>query len=245
MFKLPVIQGLIDRRLLVNFRVDPAVLAQRLPAPFRPQLCNGFSIAGICLIRLKHIRPRGWPAMLGLSSENAAHRIAVEWEQNGETHTGVYIPRRDTSSRLNSLAGGRVFPGMHRRADFDVVEVDEHFSVAMQSDDGTRIAVSGRVGSDWSSKAFRSIHQASQFFESGSVGYSASHVASVFDGLELRTFGWKVESLIVERVGSSFFDDRALFPSGSVEFDCALLMRGVEHEWHARPAIQAGSHAAA
>lgn len=246
MFQLPVIRGLIDRRILVNFRVDPHVLARLLPAPFKPQLHEGFGIAGICLIRLKQIRPRGWPAAFGLSSENAAHRLAVEWERDGETRTGVYIPRRDTSSRLNALAGGRVFPGVHRRSDFDVLERDEHFSVAMHSDDGTRIAVAGRVGTEWSSKAFRSVHEASQFFESGSFGYSASHVASVFDGLELRTFGWQVEPLSVDHVCSSYFDDRALFPLGSVEFDCALLMRNVEHEWHSRPTIQSGTaHAAA
>ena len=33
-------------------------------------------------------------------------------------------------------------------------------------------------------------------------------------------------------VQSSYFDDRAVFPAGSIEFDCALLMRGIEHEWH-------------
>jgi hypothetical protein len=26
-----------------------------------------------------------------------------------------------------------------------------------------------------------------------------------------------------------------LFPKGSIEFDCALLMRGIEHEWHGVP----------
>jgi len=79
LFHLPIIRGVIDRRILVNFTVDPAVAAKLLPRPFRPKLVNGFAVAGICLIRLKQIRPRGWPAILGISSENAAHRIAVEW----------------------------------------------------------------------------------------------------------------------------------------------------------------------
>jgi hypothetical protein len=29
-------------------------------------------------------------------------------------------------------------------------------------------------------------------------------------------------------------DNRTSFPPGSVEFDSAFLMRGIEHEWHAR-----------
>ncbi len=109
--RIPIIRGLIDRRILVNFHVDPDVLAKVLPQPFRPKLVNGVGVAGVCLIRLKHIRPRFWPAMLGVSSENAAHRIAVQWEAGDELREGVYIPRRDTSSRLNSLVGGRLFPG--------------------------------------------------------------------------------------------------------------------------------------
>ena len=104
--QIPVIRGLIDRRILVNFRVNPDVLARVLPAPFRPKLVNGAGMAGVCLIRLKHIRPRFLPSFLGISSENAAHRIAVEWGDAGETKEGVFIPRRDTSSRLNTLLGG-------------------------------------------------------------------------------------------------------------------------------------------
>src|SRR3954454_20999339 len=106
--QIPVIRGLIDRRILVNFRVDPDVLTKILPAPFRPKLVNGAGMAGVCLIRLKQIRPRFVPPFLGISSENAAHRIAVEWDDDGECRAGVFIPRRDTSSRLNTLAGGRL-----------------------------------------------------------------------------------------------------------------------------------------
>jgi hypothetical protein len=41
-------------------------------------------------------------------------------------------------------------------------------------------------------------------------------------------------------VESSFFNNRALFPVGSVAFDCALLMRGIDHEWHGRGRFCAG-----
>lgn len=61
-----------------------------------------------------------------------------------------------------------------------------------------------------------------------------------FDGLELRSFNWQVQPLVVDKVESSFFDNRALFPAGSVEFDCALLMQGIEHEWHGRGRLCAG-----
>src|SRR5262245_39071618 len=107
--KIPVIRGVIDRRILVNYHVDPGVLAPLLPAPFRPKVIRGWGMVGICLIRLKKVRPRFLPDWCGISSENAAHRAAVEWDDDNTTREGVYVRRRDTNSRLNSLAGGRLF----------------------------------------------------------------------------------------------------------------------------------------
>jgi hypothetical protein len=54
------------------------------------------------LIGLKRVRPRFLPPWLGMSSENAAHRAAVQWDDKGEVREAVYVRRRDTSSRLNS-----------------------------------------------------------------------------------------------------------------------------------------------
>jgi hypothetical protein len=55
-----------------------------------------------------------------------------------------------------------------------------------------------------------------------------------FDGLELRSFEWRVEPFRVEQVSSSFFDDQLRFPAGTATFDCALLMQNIAHEWHSR-----------
>jgi hypothetical protein len=234
--RIPKILGLIDRRILVNYRIDPHVLRRFLPVPFEPLLVGGVGMAGICLIRLKHVRTRFWPARLGLSSENAAHRIAVWWQQGGQRREGVYIPRRDTSSRLSALVGGRVFPGEHHLATFDVHEEADRFDVRLRSRDGrTCVEVAGRVCDRLpADSAFDDLSEASEFFARGSLGYSATQRFGVYDGLELRTAAWRVEALDVERVRSSFFEDESIFPPGSTQFDCALLMRGIEHQWHAR-----------
>jgi hypothetical protein len=238
---IPVVRGVIDRRILVNYRVNPGVLSRILPQPFRPKLVNGTGMAGVCLIRLKHLRPKFFPSILGMSSENAAHRIAVEWEQDGDKQEGVFIPRRDTSSWLNTVAGGRLLPGEHHHARFQVDERDGHYRVALDSDDSrTHLLVEGRACEELPrGSTFGSLRDASAFFERGSLGYSATAQPGRFDGLELRSFSWHVAPLAVERVESSLFEDQALFPPESVEFDCALLMRGIDHEWHGRGALSA------
>lgn len=234
---VPTLRGVIDRRMLVNFRVQPEVIKKLLPPPFRPKLVNGWALAGICLIRLKDIRPRGFPALCGLNSENAAHRIAVEWLEQGVIREGVFILRRDTSSQLQTWVGGRVFPGVHQHATFKVRETDNEFCLAMRSaDDFVSIDVRATLA-NWldPESVFWSLAEASDFFARGDMGYSATGEPGCWDGLELRTAGWNVEPLKVSAVESSFFDNRERFPTGTIEFDCALLMRGVDHEWRTLP----------
>jgi len=233
--RLPVIQGVIRRRILVNFRVDPAVIQAQLPSRFTPKLQGEHAIAGICLIRLEAIRPRLLPARIGLSSENAAHRVAVRWETDaGEKKEGVFIPRRDTGSLMVSVAGGRLFPGEHHRAAFTVREGPETIDLRMRSHDGAvSVRVSGRPGVALpGSSCFPNLAAASSFFEPGSLGYSVTGQPGRLDGIRLRTQGWRVEPLEIEEVQSSYFADPARFPPGSVQFDCALLMRNLLHEWH-------------
>lgn len=229
--RLPTIQGIIDRRVLVNYTVDPTIIEKIIPQPFRPKIYKGKAIVGICLIRLKHIRPKGLPNFIGISSENGAHRIAVEWTENGEIKEGVYIPRRDTSSYLNSLAGGRIFPGRHYHAKFDVKEDNGHYHIAFKSSDGTTISMDGdKTDTLNSNSIFQNLDKASKFFEGGAVGYSPN--GDKYEGLKIKTINWTVEPLNVTKVHSSFFEDERIFPKGSVQFDNALLMTQIEHEWH-------------
>jgi len=234
--KIPAIRGVIDRRILVNYHVDPNVLAPLLPAPFRPKVTRGVGMVGICLIRLRNVRPATLPSWLGFASENAAHRTAVEWNDDGTIREGVFVRRRDTDSWLNSLAGGRLFPGIHHHAKFVVKESVDQFDVSLRSDDGvTSMSVRGhRADRLPASSVFRSLEEASAFFQAGSLGYSATPDPRRFEGLELNCPKWHVEPLEVAEVQSRFFEDVSLFPKGSIEFDCALLMRDIEHEWHGK-----------
>lgn len=233
---MPAMAAVMDRRLLINFRVAPDVLAALLPRPFRPQLVRGWGLAGICLLRLRDARPLGLPAFVGLNSENAAHRIAVEWnDADGRARTGVFIPRRDTASRLNRLVGGRLFPGVHHAATFTVREPGNRFKVAMRSADGVAsLRVHGHLATEWpAGSVFASLAEASDFFARGSLGWSPTADGGACEGLELRSREWRMDALTVDWVESSFFADTTRFPAGSWKFDSALVMRGIPCEWRA------------
>jgi len=231
--KPPVMSGVIERRLLVNYRVDAEVAARLLPAPFRPQLVGGSAVAGICLIRLGQLRPPRIPQWMGLRSENAAHRVAVEWDTPHGVESGVYIPRRDTSALANAFVGGRLFPGEHHCARFRIDERGDHLGVAFESHDGeVRVDVLAELAESLDrSQLFDDLEAASQFFRTGSLGFSPRHSSAHLDGLELETPAWGVEPVKLLDARSSFFEDPAHFPPGSAQLDCALVMRDVVARW--------------
>lgn len=241
---LPSIHGVIKRRVLVNFRVSPEVVARQLPDGLRPKLQGDHAIAGICLIRLEHIRPPLVPRSLGFSGENAAHRIAVVWrDSNGEDREGVYIPIRHTASQIVLLLGGRLFPGVHERATFEITDTTAEVRISIRSEAGDmQVDLRGHPAADLpGSSAFPSLLAASEFFRGGSVGYSPGRDRGRLEGLKLITPSWRVEPLAVSEVHSSWLEDQARFPHGSVEFDCALIMRDVAHRWAAAPPLYADS----
>jgi len=236
---IPIVRGVIDRRILVNFQIDPAALGSVVPAPLKPKVVKGVGIGGICLIRLREIRPRLVPKPLGIGSENAAHRIAVLLPDGRE---GVFIPRRDTSSRLNSLAGGSLFPGRHYLSDFTVEEAEDRYEVRVEDRQGrVLVSVEAELADAMPAESvFSSVAEASEFFEAGSLGYSPAEQPGQLDALELRTETWRVAPLEVRHVWSSFFEDRDRFPEGAVQFDSALLMRDIRHEWHSHRPLYCG-----
>jgi uncharacterized protein DUF2071 len=237
MLRIPIIEGIIRRRLLVNFRADPAAVQRLLPARFKPKLHAGHAIIGICLIRLERIRPRWLRLPWGMASENGAHRIAVEWPTAEGMGEGVYIARRDSDSWLNHFAGGRIFPGVHHLARFKVTDHDGAIDLRMQAqDEEMHVAVRGHEATALpDTSCFASLIEASRFFEGGSVGWSPGRQAAILDGLRLQTHQWQVRPLAVDEATSIWFAKH--LPAGSFEFDHALLMRDIPHEWHQEPQI--------
>jgi hypothetical protein len=176
---------------------------------------------------------------MGLSSESVAHRVAVEWDTADGPVTGVYITRRDSSSLVNVVVGGRAYPGVHGRASFSVDETDSRLRVGCRSADGSmRVFADVTVTSDLNgSRLFADISEASRFFASGARGYSPARNPAHLEGLELQTSAWAVTAAQVNEARTSFFEDLDAFPPGTAELDCALVMRGVPVSWARVPSL--------
>ena len=230
--RLPRLEGLIARRVLLNYRADPTVVERLIPAPLEVVRRNGSAVVGVCLIRIEGLRPLGVPAVFGLSSESQAHRVAIRYPTTDGPKEGVFVWRRDTNSRATQLTGGRLFPGVHGPARFQVLDDGRELRMrTFTANTAADIAFEARSFDAFRpTRLFNSVAEASAFFQQGECGLSCSHAGRI-EGVRLHIADWSITPLGVDSVHASFFEDSDNFPRGSVEFDCGLLMRGVRHEW--------------
>ena len=237
--RTPVLQGTIERRVSVVYRLDPAAVLDLIPSPFEAQLVNGFAVGAISLSTLTDVRPQGFPALLGVSGEHATHLFAVKWADQRRPAVGVFIAKRHTSSRLTAMIGDRLFPGAYGRADFALEEQPSKLHIAFASRHGKCVvdaAVRSGTGDEVSgSELFAFTVEASLLFRRGAVGYSLRRKGGVLDGVEMRSRTWNMEHADIDHVRSSYFDDLTVFPAGSATVDSAFVTRNLDADWRAAP----------
>ena len=70
-----------------------------------------------------------------MSIHAVAHRISVDIGPESSPQRSVYVPCRHTDSRPTVAVGGRLFPGVHRRAAISLEETPELLSWSVSSVD--------------------------------------------------------------------------------------------------------------
>jgi len=210
------IRGRFERTLQINYRVDPGLLAEQLAPGLRPLLVRGWGIAGIALLRISDLRPRFLPDWLGRRSEHALHWVAIESHVDGESAPGVWVVRYDTDMRLSAVRGG-LFGAGGWHARFELSETPTRIRARMRSDESAaQIELEAGVSHE---------------LPRDSVFATASDAADVFlqdhriAALRSARHLGDAEPLRIVHIGSSYFDDSARFPRGSVALDSAVIVR--------------------
>ncbi len=227
MSALTTLRAQVRHRLLLSYRVEPSVAQGFVPAPLRPQLVEGFAVAGVCVIALENVRP-GWvrPA-LGLRTTNVAHRIAVEWDEDGRVLSGVYVPHRHSSGAIPALLGGIVFPGAQTRAHVSIEASSERLRATLRHADETMDATV-TPSRQFSSALFPTAEAASEFHRRGVTGWSPRRNGRGLESVRLTSEAWSARGARIEEVRSTFFDR---LPAGSAVPDSALVMSDVPFLW--------------
>lgn len=228
--RMPKLATTIDRRLFVTYRLDPELLDGILPPGFEPEVINGKAVAGICLIRLAHMRPKWFTPDLGFTVENVAHRIAIRYtDEAGDHRSGVFIPERHTSSKLAAGVGSALLPGIYKGGKFEVQEDETSFDIEMRGKE-LAVEVKAQVVAPtlWRSELFPSVDVASDFYRLAPIAISPAPSGPKFETLELATETWAVDPVRIDELRSTFYDR---MPQDRIELDHALVMRKIQATW--------------
>lgn len=232
---IQAVSGICERRIILNWRVDPALVAKHLPRPFRPRLVKGHAIVSVEVLQLVGMRPTGMPRIAGFHTQNAVDRIAVEWNEGGSILHGFFVPSRYSPSAVNTLISlTRLFPAVFKHARFRFERAGVHYRVSVAAE-GNRLSFDANESSIFSEKsAFDSMNMASEFHRDAKISYSPAHEEGTYDGIYLKSFDWHATPLEVINVHYDYIEKT--FP-GAV-FDSAFVVRNTKHEWHGMGSIK-------
>lgn len=211
------VKGVIARRVLITYRIDPVVVSEILPAPMRPKLYERYAIGGVSLIRHHDLQTDFAPFFRLDVTEGAEYHFAVEFDEDGKTRSGVYVVRRESNSFSDRDIFELYYPGGPSHSHFDSVETESSILMKVTSlDDDVEIEFKGNVRTDWpEGSVFLTIEDAGDFFFSGQDAVLGSE-----DDI------WTLEAMHPDVVNSTYFDCTRRFLPGSIELDNVILMRG-------------------
>ena len=139
----------------------------------------------------------------------------------------AYVAERHSSSPLARLLGGRLVPGLQKRARFRSSTGGDLIHLELDSP-ATTVTADVELTDEFRSELWGDdLHAASEFFRTGTVGWSPSH-AGPLEALQITTDRWKLMPATALSVESSYFD---ALPAGSAVLDCVLVLRNVPFDW--------------
>ncbi len=217
---------LVDRRILILYRVSADALGQLCPAAARPR-SSCCAVAGI-VFRRRTVRAWLVPARCG-TSQCATHFMRLPDDLRADVCPGIIPLRHDSSSRWQTW--GAASGGRHH-ARFQVVDRLDSLELVGDSDDRQmHLALKARVARELpGGSMFRSVSQV--------AGYLAADLARLGLVTAARSVGsgdvWRhlrLEPLDVMQLESSFFDRWRQSHPEWVEHDSAFLLREEQLGW--------------
>ncbi len=220
-------QGLVESRVMINYKVELSVLRQRLPRPFRPRSVSGYGMAGFDLFRLA---PTGlWrrkPSLL------AVHRIEAEADFEGSRLAGAYVLRCDVPPGLRSRAFRAFFPHvMHTaRLHWEETEAGQHLLrigreqepwIQVRAHEGKRFPFDSVMGE---------LETASNFFAKSQVWFAPRYSHTLFEQRRWAFSPWEVQPLLIDGLEAPYFRKIMRFPKGAYFFDHALLLKNLHYQ---------------
>ena len=223
---LPSVRARMHERYIVNVRVPPDALAAALPGCLDPQEVNGFGIVSFCVLDLRRISIAPVPPVAGPRSVSCAARYAVLDEGGAPS---VFVPERQTGSRLGAWFTRRGFSAPHGLVDIEVSSHPDGGAEVHVRDDGTPTFDAWlRPRSSLESLAFDGVDDFAAFLAMGERSYGRSRHDGKLTVLDLHKSDAGYEPHMVERIGGSFIEQ---WKAVGGEVDSAFRTTDARYEW--------------
>jgi hypothetical protein len=232
--------GDVRERFLLTYRVDPRAVRALAPGPFEPVVRDGVAFAGVCLVEMRGMRPRGLPARLGFADHEAVYRLIVEYESPtlGRLR-GIVAPRSDAAHPL-IVVGGRFLShyGFHH-ARIEKRRRGNHVLLRHRTADGggdldAELAVDPERRALPLGSCFASLDDAVDFLVGMRHSFSWDRRRQVVHRSLIRHAPWTMSvALPLRPPRLAYFAGEPFRHYGGAELDSVLQMRDVPHVWGA------------
>ena len=215
---------------LVNFSIDPDVLARALPAPLKPSLFADRAWLSVVIAQMSGMRPVGVPAPLGITYNQVVYRAVV---RHGDAR-GVHFLRSDTDSRVMSALGNAMSFFAFHHAQIELERLDTVQSVRVRTPDEAA-DVSARftpTAALPATSAFPDLATAKAQLVELFDAFHPRPGSPVTDVVSIRRDDWELAVVHDEVAHYALMDGGDVFPQGSAILDSVFAVTDLDYRWN-------------
>lgn len=238
--KHPVPMRTVFRRcLLVNFGVDPDVLASVLPPGIEPDLHGGEAFLSIVVAELDRMRPAFLPRVMGVTYNQIVYRAVVRCGDE----RGVYFLRSDADNGVMCAFGNALsFFRFHRSAiafrdhdglfDLDVVTAGE-----VTADIHATYTLADARSELPETSTFEDLSRAQAWLVELYAAFARTPGRAHVDVVRIARGGWNLRVVEDLRGQYAFMSAGAPFGPGTARLDSTFLADDIGYRWHRRDRV--------
>jgi hypothetical protein len=222
--------GTIDRCWLFVYQTPEAEARALVPAALELVTREGCAFWNIVVCRLRAMRPRGFPAFVGVSYWHVAYRFYVRFHPaSGPPIEGLYFLRSDCDHWLMSFLGNALTDFRFHTAGIDVAEDGALLNVRIHSPDAPARATLDRAKPAElpSHSVFPSLDEAAAFLKYKPFGISldAAGNANVV-AIQRDEAAWKSRLVHVASAEWQFFEGKTVRP------EICYDVEPIDYQWN-------------
>ena len=222
--------GTIDRCWLFVYQTPAADARRLVPDTLELVTREGCAFWNIVVCRLRGMRPRGFPAFLGVGYWHVAYRFYVRFHPaSGPPIEGLYFLRSDCDHRVMSVMGNALTDFHFHTAGIEAAEQGTLLSLMVRSPDAPARATVDRAKPAElpPHSGFSSLEEAAAFLKYKPFGISLDPAGNAnIVAIQREESAWKSRLVRVVSAEWRFFDGKTVRPEICYEVE------PIDYQWN-------------